>query len=96
MLAVTGNGWHARASDECRWKAAELIAAELADGKTRQRLAEEIDKGQAHVCYMARAWSLFDHQVIKPPFSEAYAEAKKSEETRDAEQRERARLTMEP
>ena len=84
---------HAKAADELRWEAAELIASELAEGKTQRQLAGEIGKGHTHVCFMARTWNLFGYQVTKPSFAEAYAEARKSEETRDAEQRERARLT---
>ena len=84
---------HAKAADELRWEAAELIASELADGKTQRQLAAEIGKTHNHARWMARAWQLFGDQVSRPPFSAAYAEAKKSEETRDAEQRERARLT---
>ncbi len=75
------------------WKAAELIAAELADGKTQTQLAKEIGKSQNHVSIMNRVWALYNQVVERPPFAEAYAEAKKSETARDAEQRERARLT---
>ena len=86
---------HAKAADELRWEAAELIASELAEGKTQRQLANEIDKSQRHVGYMNRVWHLaLENLVLRDgPFSDAYAEAKKSEETRDAEQRERARLT---
>jgi hypothetical protein len=82
---------HVKISDEYRWKAAELIADELAAGMSQRQLAAEIGKGRAHVCYMNRVWLLFGRSVTeqRPPFAQAYAEAQKSE----AQRSESARLT---
>src|SRR5579863_1373665 len=52
--------WCERGADVLHWKAAELIAAELADGKSQRELAHEIGKSQPHVNRMVRCWRLRD------------------------------------
>jgi hypothetical protein len=82
---------HQEISEEFRWKAAELIAAELEDGKAQQQLADEIGKSRAHVRLMAITWTRNGHLGARErsSFNEAYQQAKKSEAQLDEE----ARLT---
>lgn len=79
-------------SDECRWRAAELIAAELATGKTQRQLAEEIGKTHQHAGYMNRVWTRFGNLGCqdRPPFNEAYRQAKLAEADADQERRRSA------
>jgi len=46
-------------SDQHRWEAARLIAAELADGKSQRQLSQEIGKSQTHVSFAAKTWELY-------------------------------------
>src|SRR5262245_18111411 len=82
---------HLAEADALRWQAAELIAAELADGKTQRQLAEEIGKSQPHVCYMAAVWqrSLDNPGYRDQQFECAHQQAK----TSAAALSEEARLT---
>jgi len=47
------------ASEEYQWEAAQLIAEELADGKSIRQLASEIGKGKSHVHRMSAVWDRF-------------------------------------
>lgn len=47
-------------SDQWRWLAAELIAAELCDGKRQRQLADELGyRSHTTVMYKAKAWKIF-------------------------------------
>jgi hypothetical protein len=61
-------------SDALRWHAAELIAAELADGKSQRQLAREIGKSQAHVSKCAKLWTLYggDSLENRPAWHDVY------------------------
>jgi len=61
-------------ADDSQWEAARLIAEELADGKTQQKLAGEIGRSQPHVSYMAKTWREFYNLGYneRPPFNDAY------------------------
>ena len=61
-------------SDALRWQAAELIAAELADGKSFRALAAEIGKSVGHVQRMAVCGRIPGD--TRPLFNEAYQAAK--------------------
>jgi hypothetical protein len=66
--------YEAQAND-CRWAAAEDIAAELAAGKSQSQLGREIGKSNVHVRYMALTWKLklkFKDDDTRPPFNELY------------------------
>ena len=87
MTSVEEIIWHEReaerltdVADDHRWKAAELIAAELATGKTQCVLADEINKSQTHVSLMAQVWR--DYQGNQGnrerSFDSYYQQAKKS------------------
>lgn len=83
---------HEAIADEFRWKAAELIAAELTAGKTQRQLGEEIGKTQQHVSRMNRVWRKF-HTLgceERPAFNEAYQQAKRAEAEADEERRRTA------
>lgn len=45
-------------TDAWHWLAAELIAAELDEGKSQRQLAREIGKSHQHVSRMVRCWHL--------------------------------------
>jgi hypothetical protein len=83
---------HEARADEFRWRAAELIAAELAAGKTQRQLAAEIGKARAHVRHMDRLWERFGHLGAqdRPPFAEAYRQAKLAEAEADETRRRSA------
>jgi hypothetical protein len=55
-----------------RWRVAEMITAELADGKSQRQLAREIGKHHSHVGRMAkcREWRLKSPEPA--PFNEVY------------------------
>jgi hypothetical protein len=61
-------------TDEVRWSAAQLVAAEVADGKTTRDLAAELDRSAMYVSRYNRAWKAFqeDPSVRDRSFSRAY------------------------
>src|SRR5258706_10246459 len=59
-------------ASDLRWKAAELIHAELQTGKSQAQLAMEIGKSQAHVSYMARCWDYHLSYNVRPHFNTLY------------------------
>lgn len=61
-----------RRHEENQWLAAELISAELEDGKTQVQLAKEIGKSRAHVQRMAKCWKLHPRVQGRPAFNEVY------------------------
>jgi len=48
--------WCERGADVLQWKAAELIADELTDGKSGRELGRQIDKDESHVRRMRKCW----------------------------------------
>lgn len=65
-------------AEALQWEAAELIATELAEGKTQRELAKEIGKSQMHVSYMSRIWKikLENPGVQERSFNDLYQEVK--------------------
>lgn len=65
---------HQAKSDEHRWQAAELIAAELADGKSQRQLGREIHKDHKDVAWKAKCWELWGPRspLDRPAWNEAY------------------------
>lgn len=63
-----------------RWRAAELIYAEIRDGKSLRKLGDEIGQTHTHVRYMYRCWDFFvarpgtrfDSYEALSDFAEAY------------------------
>lgn len=51
-------------TSEHRWKAAELIWAEITDGKSRRALAGEIGKSHTHVRYMFNCWDMVGRKLV--------------------------------
>ena len=47
---------HYAKGDALQWKAAELIADEVTNGKSKAQLGREIHKSRQHVLYMSRCW----------------------------------------
>ncbi len=83
---------HLAEAEALRWQAAELIAAELADGKTQRQLAADIGKSHPHVSYMASVWRRFGNLGYqeRPSFNQAYQQAKLAEADADEERRRAA------
>ncbi len=83
---------HEAIADDFRWKAAELIAAELAAGKTQRQLAAEIGKDHRHIGRMNRVWQRFGDlgPQERPAFNEAYQQAKRAEADADEDRRRTA------
>jgi hypothetical protein len=83
-----------------RWRAAELIHAEIADGKTQSALAREIGQSQSHVRYMMRCWDTviikgrleFDDYEHLPIFAKIY----NSPDVRGADEPAEAQATDKP
>src|SRR5579863_1376172 len=48
--------WCERGAEALQWKAAELIADELTDGKSGRELGRQIDKDESHVRRMRKCW----------------------------------------
>jgi hypothetical protein len=69
--------WCERGAEGLQWKAAELIAGELADGKSQRELAREIGKSQPHVFRMNWVWQRYVNvsPADRPSFNAAYNEA---------------------
>lgn len=63
----------AASAEEHRWKAAELIHAELSAGKTARGLAREIGKTDTHVRYMKRTWKRKAEFGDNRPFNTIYS-----------------------
>jgi hypothetical protein len=65
--------YEAQAND-CKWAAAEDIAAELADGKSLRQLGGEIGKSFGHVRLMRKSWecALKYTPDDRPSFNEVY------------------------
>jgi hypothetical protein len=67
--------YEAQAND-CKWAAAEGIAAELADGKSQRQLGREIGKDEKHVRLMRKCWEQCGLKSAadgtRPPFNEFY------------------------
>lgn len=83
--------------DMRRWRAAENIAAELADGKTQRQLAEEIGKDHRHVGRMAQVWREFgDHGPQERSFDSYYQEVKRGKPKPDPQASASEENTPEP
>jgi Putative DNA-binding protein N-terminus len=80
---------HQKDADELRWRAARLIAEELATGSTQRQVAAEIGKDQAHVSRMNQVWKRFgpdDHGHQGPQTGrsfDSYYQEVKNETTTD-------------
>ena len=67
----------ARQADRLRWRAAELISAEMDAGKTQRQLAEDTGKSVTHVGRMRRVFTHFHHVRDElRSFNSYYAEVK--------------------
>ena len=65
-------------ANECRWNAAELIAAELKSGKSQRQLAEEIGKSQKHVFRANTLWKRHGDSYTNHSLTETYSAELKS------------------
>lgn len=63
-----------RSLEKDGYRAAELISAELSDGRSQREVAADIGKSQPHVLYMGRVWEVWGDNpgYQRPPFNEAY------------------------
>lgn len=69
--------------DYFRWRAAELITAQLDAGKSQRALAQEIGRSQSLVSFMAQVWRRFSGDYLgdgsgnRPLFQDAYRHVQK-------------------